>query len=810
MAKPLEPLRKQPPIQHLLSRALDCHRSGQIATAEQLYAQILQARPDHFEARHLLGVLRGQQGRYEEALELVGAALSIKPDAIGALANYGLILHKLGRHDEALVSLEKALALRPDDADALNNRGNALAALGRYDEALGAYDRSLSFRPDHAEALNNRGNVLAALGRYEEAHTSYVKALLIRPDNAEAHYHRGNVLAKLDRYEDALRSYERAIAARPNYGEALDNRGNALAKLGRYEEALASYDRALALQPRSAGTLTNRGIALEELRQYDAALRSYDAALEASPDDPGALSNRGNVLTKLKFYDEALTDYDRALAIRPDNADTSYNRGNVLAALRRYEQAQASYEAALAVRPDDANACAGLAGAVLACCKWERLNDIGRDLAAHASAPKSAVGPFALLGYHDDPALLRHCAENFTAQQIPVSPAHLYKGAKVRNEKIRLAYLSADFRSHVMAYQVAELFELHDRGRFEVIGVSYGSDDKSEIRARLVNGFDRFDDVISKSDADVARLLNEIEVDIAVDLMGHTRDARIGILGHRPAPVQVSYLGYAGTTGASFVDYIIGDPVVTPFDQQPFYTERIVQLPECFFVNDSKRAISARAPQRSEAGLPERAFVFCCFNNPGKIRPPMFDIWMRLLQAVEGSVLWLRDSGARDNLRREAAARGVDSDRLVFAGRVADMAEHLARHRLADLFLDTLPYNAHATASDALWAGLPVLTCRGRTFAARVGASLIQAVGLGEMVTSSLDDYEALALRLAGNSQLLAGLRCKLEHNLRDHPLFDTERFCRHLEDAYTTMWKIRQRGDPPQSFVVPARDAAS
>jgi predicted O-linked N-acetylglucosamine transferase (SPINDLY family) len=351
---------------------------------------------------------------------------------------------------------------------------------------------------------------------------------------------------------------------------------------------------------------------------------------------------------------------------------------------------------------------------------------------------------------------------------------------------------------------MTRLFELHDRARFEILGISFGPDDNSDMRARLVRAFDQFHDVQSESDLDVAKLLNELQVDIAVDLNGHTRYARPGILAHRPAPVQASYLGYPGTMGAAFIDYVIADKVVLPFDQQPFYTEKIVHLPECYQVNHSDRKIAARTPRRQEAGLPHEGFVFCCFNNSYKIAPPVFDVWMRLLRAVEGSVLWLvqDNSGAVQNLRKEAAARGIDPERVVFAGRVG-MEEYLARYRLADVFLDTLPYNAHGTASDALWMGLPVLTCGGAAFAGRVATSLLHAARVPELATSDLAEYEALALRLASDAPLLRGIRHRLERNRSTCPLFDTDRFRRHIENAYTTMWEIQQRGESARSFAV-------
>jgi len=369
-----------------------------------------------------------------------------------------------------------------------------------------------------------------------------------------------------------------------------------------------------------------------------------------------------------------------------------------------------------------------------------------------------------------------------------------------------IAYLSADFHRHATAYLMAELFERHDRSRFEVIGVSFGVDDKSDMRRRLVAAFDQFYDVRRKRDEEVAKLLHDLQVDIAIDLKGYTQDSRPGILAYRPTPIQASYLGFPGTMGAEFIDYIIADETVVPFDHQPFYAEKIVHLPDCYQVNDTKRNIAERTPTRQEAGLPERGCVFCCFNNNWKITPEVFSVWIRLLHAVEGSVLWLfRDNeSAERNLRKEAQARGIDPARLVFAGRLP-LEDHLARHRLADLFLDTLPCNAHTTASDALWVGLPVLTCMGNAFAGRVAASLLKAIGLPELVTHSIEDYEALALRLAKDPSLLEGYRNRLATNRLTHPLFDTDRFRHHIEAAYLQMWEIWQRGEQPRSFAVEA-----
>jgi predicted O-linked N-acetylglucosamine transferase (SPINDLY family) len=672
----------------------------------------------------------------------------------------------LKRLDEALVSYAKAIALKSDYAEAFNNRGNALHELKRFDEALASYDNAIALKRDLVEAYCNRGNALLQLKRLDEAVASYDKAITLKPDYAEAFYNRGNVLRDLRCPEEALASCDKAIALKPDYAEAFNNRGNALHELKRLDEARASYSQAIALKP----------------------------------DYAEAFNNRGNALHELKRFHEALANFDRATALKSDYAEAFNNRGNVLRDLKRLDEALASYDRALLLKPDLAQAFSGIADCVNKLCDWRRMKNIADDVIAHVSEKRSIISPFVLLGYNGDLALQLQCARNFVEQQDPLPPRPLWTGETWRHDKLRAAYLSADFHRHATAYLMAELFERHDRSRFEIIGVSFGVDDKSETRKRLVAAFDQFYDVRGKSDEEVAKLLHDLQVDIAIDLKGYTEDARPGILAFRPAPIQASYLGFPGTMGVEFIDYIIADKTVAPFEHQPFYMEKIVHLPDCYQVNDTKRKIAERTPTRQQAELPQQGFVFCCFNNNWKITPDVFGVWMRLLHAVEGSVLWLLgdNESTERNLRMEAQARGIDPVRIVFASRLP-LDEHLARHRVADLFLDTLPYNAHTTASDALWAGLPVLTREGTAFAGRVAASLLHAIGLPELVTHSIEDYEALALRLARDPSLLQGYRNRLATNRLTHPLFDTERFRRHIEAAYLEMWEIWQRGEQPQ-----------
>jgi predicted O-linked N-acetylglucosamine transferase (SPINDLY family) len=793
-------------LEALSNRAHLLYRLGRHEDAIGSFDRMLALRPDYAEGLILRGNALAQVGRYGDALTSYERALKIRPSIPEVLSNRGNALEALKRYEEALASYDQALALRPDYAEAHNNRAGLLATLKRHEEALAGLDRALAIKPDYEEAHNNRGNVLSALGRNEEALASYERALAIQPDYAEAINNCGNVLSALDRHEDAIVRFDQALALAPGYAAAWYNRGNALSALRRYEDAIASYDQALAIAPHYAEALDNCGNALLNLNRHEEALESFERAIALNPANPATHNNRGSALSALKRHELALASYQQAIALQPNFLDALSNRGNVFKDLRRHEEALASFEQALAIDPEHVDASVGMAEVVLSVCDWTRTEALAGELAARVTACKPTVAPFTLLAYCDDPLLHRKCAETFVADRMPVRPTPLWTGPAVRRDKIRVAYLSADFHRHATAYLVAELFELHDRSRFDILGLAFDWDDGSDVRRRLVESFDQFYDVRTRSDRDVARLLLSLEVDIAIDLKGHTGDSRLGIFAHRPAPVQASYLGYPGTIGADFIDYIITDPVVAPLDHEPFYVEKIAQLPDCYQVNDRKRTIAERVPGRKEAGLPPTGFVFCCFNNNYKITAPVFDVWMRLMQAAPGSVLWLlRDNvGAERNLRREAQRRGIDPVRLVFAGRTT-LADHLARHRLADLFLDTLPYNAHTTASDALWAGVPLITCQGKAFAGRVGASLLRSVGLPELVTESLADYEAAALRLATDPAALAEVRQKLANNRETCPLFDADRFRRHIEAAYTTMWETWQRGEPPRSFAVEA-----
>jgi predicted O-linked N-acetylglucosamine transferase (SPINDLY family) len=712
--------------------------------------------------------------------------------------------HRAGRLTEAEQIYRQILIDQPAHFDSLNLLGVLHHQRGQYDDAVRLIDAALQIYPRAAIPHNNRGAALYELGRLDEAVASFSEAIALQPDYADAFYHRGNALKDLKRYEGALADYERAITLRPNHPESFNNRGSALKGLKRVEEAIASYDCAIALKHDYAEALSNRGNALLELRRFGEALASYDGAAALRPDLADAFFNRGIALAELQRADDALASYDRAIALKPDYAEALCNRGTLLASLGCLDEAMMSYQRAVSHKPEVDYLKGMHLHAKMRLCDWANFADECAALSAAVAAGEPASLPFPLLTIAASATLQLQCAKRYCSDRHPVSPTPLWRGERYAHDRIRVAYLSADFLDHATAYLMAGLFEQHDRSRFETTAISFGPADDSFVRRRLRQSFDRFIDVRELGDEAIAECVRQLEVDIAVDLKGFTQGARTNVFARRPAPVQVSYLGYPGSMGASYIDYLIADRVVVPEDQHTDFTEQVVYLPDTYQVNDASRPIAAAIPARADIGLPDSGFVFCCFNNSYKITPDVFDVWMRLLRAVDGSVLWLLASNASvpNNLRREAVKRGIAPARVIFAPH-ARVDEHLARHRLADLFLDTQYYNAHTTASDALWAGLPVLTCSGETFASRVAGSLLKAIGLPELITHSLDDYESLALKLARDPVLLTSIRRKLEANRETYPLFNTTRFTRHIEAAYMTMWERAQRGEPPRSFAV-------
>ncbi|MCW5592172.1 MAG: tetratricopeptide repeat protein [Burkholderiales bacterium] len=773
---PHDPTPRQPEgattltLPQALQRALAACQRGDWPEAERVCRLILSARAEHADALNLLGMIALQTRRPQEAVDLFSRVLAVSAG-----------------------SVQTHLA-----------RASALGILGRREEALAGYDSAIALAPDSAEAHLNRGIVLGELGRREEALASCERAAVLRPDFALAHYNHGLALHALGRLPEALAAFDRAIALRADLAGAHNNRGVVLRGLGRLPEALESHERAIALEPASAEAHNNRGAVLRGLRRPAQALESYARAIAIRPAFAQAHYNAGNAMGDLGRHAEALECCERAISADPGYVEAHVRRGIALRDLGRRLEALHSYERALALDP----AFDWLEGLWLhekmRMCDWSGLAGHVAHLAGRIERGERAAAPFAVLAMPVTQDVQGKAAQTW-AQAMHPARELLPAGAPVpRGGRIRVGYFSADFQEHATSYLVAEILERHDRARFEVTAYSFGPDMQDAMRSRIAAAVERFVDVRDRSDEEVARLARGHGIDIAVDLKGFTEDARTGIFALRAAPIQVNYLGYPGTMAAPYIDYVVADATVVPEEHHAHYTESVVLMPDSYQANDSKRRISGREFTRAQMGLPESGFVFCSFNNNFKIGPGTFDAWMRILSRVEGSVLWLLEDNewAAANLRAEAVRRGIDAARLVFARRMP-LDEHLARHRLADLFLDTLPYNAHTTASDALWAGLPVLTCLGGTFAGRVAASLLRAVGLPELVVDTVQEYEALALALASDAERLAGLRRRLEANRGTAPLFDAARFAANLETAYQRMVERREAGLAPATFRV-------
>jgi protein O-GlcNAc transferase len=828
-------------LKAMAEQAVAFHQQGNLVQAEALYTQILDADPLLFGPRYYLGLMRLQQGRSAEACEFLDEALKIYPDDLGVLMNYGMALRSAGRAEDAVAVFDRVLAIKPDMTEGLYNRGVALSDLGRFEMAVESYDRALLRQPEMVAAMANRAGALAAMQRFDDALTGYDRILAMQPSNVdmliqrgllhrsmrrpeaaladydralaldpaldEAHYNRGVAMLDLKRGAEALAAFDAAAPAYQNNAEMLNNRGVALWNLKRPGEALESYERALAIEPNFVEAWGNRGLALRDLLRPQEAIASFDQVLRLEPRNAVAWNSRANVLRDTKDYGAALECYSRAIELRPDYAEGLINRGYTNWTLKHYDAGMADVERGLALDPDYPYGRGELLHYRMYCADWHDFAARKAELETLVRAGKRAVQPFIFQAIAEAPEDSQSCSRIWARDKYPLVAGVVHDpAARKGGENIRIGYLSGEFRHQATAILMAGLYERHDRSTFEIVAINAGSNDASDMRARLEKAFDRWIDIGKQSDEEAAQTIAGAGIDILVNLNGYFGDARMGVFTRRPAPVQVNYLGFPATLGSQAIDYIIADQTVIPQDEQSFYDEQVVTLPRCYQVNDNKGRQMAQRPSRAEAGLPDKGFVFCNFNSAYKLTPETFDSWMRILAEVEGSVLWLLESVApfAGNLRREAEKRGVAGGRLIFAPDILP-DRHLARLQLADLFLDGLPYNAHTTGSDALWAGVPLITRRGTTFPGRVGASLLLAVGLPELVTENAEAFEALAIKLASDPKTLKKLQDKLAKNKAGCALFDTDLFAANIESAYRTMWEGWLAGEKPKGFTVKA-----
>jgi len=854
-------------VDDLYQQGLKLHKSGKVELACQVYTLVLNANPEHSMANHNMGALAVDIGKVEEALPFFEAALEANADVaqfwvsyIDALINVGRIAdaqavfgqaknngaqgdgfdkleHRLkdagqepleanqiasepqpklpnildGLKLDQAIKLAKKQAKEdsPEEAKriyqdiltkfpknkraldgltgligkpigrvskAQNPPQDQLQSLinlysqGQLQQALQQAETLVQQYPNSSVLLNIQGAVLKGLGQLDLSVDAFNKALAIKPDYADAHYNMGLVLQEQGKLEEAIEAYNKALAIKPDYAELYNNMGNALKEQGKLEEAIEAFNKALAIKPDHAFAYSNMGIALQEHGKLEEAIESYNKAIAIKPDYADSYCCMGVALQEQGKLEEAIKAYRKALAIKPDY--------DVARAQKLHVQAHI--------------------------CDWDSMaKEIG--LLPRLGVSKDYVEPFTMLSLEDAPERHRRRSELYVATKYPQRTRSKWTRPSQKPKKLKIGYFSADFHNHATMCLMAQIFAAHDHEHFEVYAYSYGPDNYDEMRQKLITDVDKFYDVRNKSDAEIVDLARADNLDIAIDLKGYTKDERLSLFSRCLAPVQISYLGYPGTLGADFIDYIVADPTLIPKAKCGYYTEQVIYLPHTYQPTDNKRPISGKVMNREEHGLSSNNFVFCCFNQNYKISPKEFDIWMRLLSKVEGSVLWLLQSNewAEQNLKHQAEARGVSSKRLIFADKIPQ-AKHLARQQLADLFLDTFNCNAHTTTSDALWAGLPVVTKLGEGFAARVAGSLLNAIGLPELITTTEHEYEDLILELATNPTRLAEVKKKLATNRISQPLFNTELYTKHLENGYQQAYQNYLDGNSPQTITVP------
>ncbi|MEO5333454.1 MAG: tetratricopeptide repeat protein [Magnetococcus sp. YQC-5] len=802
--------RTNPSAPPLIQQALQLHQSGQLQEAEKLYRQLLQQQPNNQDALNLLGFLFHQSGKRELAVEYINKAIAMDPGQPLFYNNLGIVIQNQGKHQEAIACYQKALAINPAYHAAYSNMGTVMQAQGKFDEAMACHQKALELEPDFFEAYANIGNVLCDQGKLDESLVWYDKALAIQPKYINALHNIGYVLQKMGKLDEAIRVLQRALEIKPDYLEALNSMGNVLQDQGNFSEAIVYYKKALGFNPRYYEAYCNMGNVLCDQGRLDESIAAHQQALAIKSDLHESYTHMANALQLQGRLDEAIACYQQALSIKPfdetalENLGVAYNvSGNLAGAIECNRQL-------LRDKMDNPNTHASLINLLKQICDWREFSTLFERMMVLFRTDTKIINPFVFLTLPTTADEQKVCAERYIQKKYRVS--HTLAGQHRHDPnpaRIKIGYLSCDFLNHATAILMAELIQLHDRDRFEIVMYSYSDNDGRELRQRIMDSSDRFVDILTVDHATAARKILEDGVHILVELKGFTKGARLEIAALRPAPIQVSWLGYPGTMGAAHIDYIIADPFIIPHGFESHYTEKVVRLPHCYQPNDRKRAYPERVPTRQECGLPEGGLIFSNFNQTYKITPELFDVWMDLLRRIPDSCLWLLESNAlvADNLRREAEARGVQAARLIFAPKLP-VSEHLARYHLVDLVLDTYPVTSHTTASDALWVGCPLLTLVGETFVSRVAGSLLHTVGLDELITGSLDEYAARALALAQDPERLRVMRAGLQANRLTMPLFDTPRFTRHLEAAYESIWQRHRSGLAPEHMDI-ASDAS-
>lgn len=783
-------------------------QEGRLQQSLEAHQRVLAEAPNHAPSLHNLGLIAYKTNAREEAIDFIRRSLAADPKSSKAWLSLSIMLSEARRLDEAIDACRQCVALEPASAKSHATLGDLLRIARNTTDALGAYEQSLKCEPAQPAVLAKMGDLLLQSGRLDDALALSKRARSAAPGNPEAERLERNVLAAAGHLSDACTAIETQVGDPREKARRYDELAAFLRSRKRFAEAVSIQRRALTYAPDVAEYHFNLAAALDGAGQRDEALRCYQSGLAIAPDHADAYRRVGSLMRKMEKLTAAVQAFEHAAKLDPSLADAHYNLATIYKLQGRFAESRASFLRAIETAPDQLAPRFEVANLARFVCDWHDVDLLERQaLDQFRSSERGGVAPFLLISMpeannSDQLEAARRFAKTWTVPED--LRFNSWNTGDTTARRIRIGYLSSDFHSHATAMLLAEVLECTDRNRFELFAYCYSPDDGSSMRTRITKAFDRFVDIKDMTERAAAQAIHDDGIDILVDLKGYTRHARTEILAYRPAPIQVNYLGYPGTMGADYVDYIVADEIVAPMSHQDAYSERIVHLPNCYQPNDRKRRISDTPVTRAEFGLPETAFVFCSFNNTYKITSEVYDVWMRLLASVPGSVLWIlaNEGDCRRNLEHEAQVRGIDPSRIVFAERM-EIDLHLARHRLADLFLDTLPCNAHTTASDALWAGLPVLTCLGETFSGRVAASLLAAMELPELIAPDLAAYERIALALARDRSQLEPIRRRIEEQRDKSSLFDTARYARNLERAFETMVDILRRGEPAQPFKV-------
>ncbi|MEI6597576.1 MAG: tetratricopeptide repeat protein [bacterium] len=793
-----------PVIKAQFDAAVAFHNSGQGAQAQVAYESVIAACPGHAEAMHNLGLLFVHHGHLADAAEWMQRATIANPAQPIYLSNYGNVLQDLQRWSEAVPQYEKAIALNPGFADANYNLGNALQKIGQHSAAIESYQHAIALNPAWAEAYLNCGNSHDALGQPEQALRNYDKVIECNPTYSGGYVNRSNVLAKLGRHAEALAGYDQAARLGGDAYISYIKIAEILLEKNQCSEAVEKCNLAIKIKPNDSAAYLLLGRIYFFIRNLEGAVQCFRRASELSPDSADAYNGLGLAHVKAGHFKDSQAYFRKALEINPkmhiariNLGDAHFVEGDLQAALEAFQGLEFSIQPLglmqfFKQQLGDWSSYDADKENFVKCIREPRIMGITED-------------PWHVLRITDSLSLAKDVAQNFfhnaTKTMIKVPPLEKRGPGK----KIKIGYFSPDFRDHAVSHLTLQLLESHSRDKFETYAFAFGYSAPSDtLRPKLVKAFDHFIDINNKNDLAVINLVRELEIDIAVDLAGITSESRVAIFAGRAAPIQVNYLGFTGTLGSSCHDYIIADPVVIPDDSLHYYTESVARIP-CVMPYDARHDIEAKMPTRELAGLPSQGFVFCSFNQCFKITPETFDSWMRILLKVPHSCLWINQARpqAMANYKKEAEARGVSPDRIIFAPRVLEIDGHLARLKCADLFLDTFPYNAHTSAIDALWAGVPLITRMGDSFASRMAGSLLKSVGLGDLIVQNKEEYEAMAVDLANNPTKLSAIRQRLAQNRLSHPLFNPELYLKNYERALSVMHERHCEGLPPEHFKV-------